>query len=95
VEEFGLSALSGSHALGHTRMATESRVTTDGSHPFSTGLDLCLVHNGSFSNHATIRRLLLAQGVRFDSANDTEVGARFVARQSDSLEDFGGRDRAG
>ena len=39
----------GSHALGHTRMATESRVTTEHSHPFSTGLDLCLVHNGSLS----------------------------------------------
>src|SRR5688572_22332394 len=43
VDAFGLSSLQGSHALGHTRMATESRVTTDGSHPFSTGLDLCLV----------------------------------------------------
>ena len=38
---------SGSHAIGHTRMATESAVTTEHSHPFSTGLDLCLVHNGS------------------------------------------------
>ncbi|HYB26722.1 MAG TPA: hypothetical protein VEF89_08925 [Solirubrobacteraceae bacterium] len=47
VQKFALSEIAGSHALGHTRMATESRVTTAGSHPFSTGLDLCLVHNGS------------------------------------------------
>ena len=46
----------GTHALGHTRMATESRVTTEHSHPFSTGLDLCLVHNGSLSNHNRLRR---------------------------------------
>src|ERR687891_2302857 len=55
IETFGLDALQASHALGHTRMATESKVTTDGSHPFSTGLDLCLVHNGSLSNHNRLR----------------------------------------
>jgi glutamate synthase domain-containing protein 1 len=62
-------------------MATESAVTSAGSHPFSVGADQCLVHNGSFANHATIRRGLRAQGVTFDSENDSEVGARFVARQ--------------
>ena len=56
VRRFGLAEIAGSHALGHTRMATESRVTTDHSHPFSTGLDLCLVHNGSLSNHNRLRR---------------------------------------
>ena len=40
-----------------------------------------MVHNGSFANHATIRRELRAAGVRFDSENDTEVGARFIAKQ--------------
>jgi hypothetical protein len=45
----------GSHALGHTRMATESMITTEHSHPFSTGADLCLVHNGSLSNHNRLR----------------------------------------
>ena len=49
VARFALDDIRGSHALGHTRMATESRVTTEHSHPFSTGLDLCLVHNGSLS----------------------------------------------
>ena len=64
-ERFGLSELAGSHALGHTRMATESRVTTDGSHPFSTGLDLCLVHNGSLSNHNRVRKDLEREGIAF------------------------------
>ena len=58
VARFALEDVQGSHALGHTRMATESRVTTQHSHPFSTGLDLCLVHNGSLSNHNRLRREL-------------------------------------
>jgi len=78
-KRFNLSGMIGTHGICHTRMATESAVTTAGAHPFSTGADQCLVHNGSFANHATIRRELQAAGVRFDSENDTEVGARFVA----------------
>ena len=62
-------------------MATESAVTSSGAHPFAVGPEQCLVHNGSFANHATIRRELRAAGVEFDSENDTEVGARFVAHQ--------------
>jgi glutamate synthase domain-containing protein 1 len=69
----------GWQGLAHTRMATESAVIPAGCHPFSVGPDQCLVHNGSFANHATIRRELEAEGVRFDSENDSEVGARFVA----------------
>ncbi|MCG7206583.1 class II glutamine amidotransferase [Streptomyces arenae] len=78
---FGLEGVSGWQGVGHTRMATESAVTAEGAHPFSVGPGQCLVHNGSFANHATIRRELRAQGVRFDSENDSEVGARFVAQQ--------------
>lgn len=88
--EHGLEAMAGSQGLSHTRMATESAVTAGGSHPFSVADDLCLVHNGSFSNHATIRRGLLREGVVFDSDNDTEVGARYVAsrlQQGDTLEE--------
>jgi glutamate synthase domain-containing protein 1 len=88
--EHGLEAMSGSQGLSHTRMATESAVTAGGSHPFSVADDLCLVHNGSFSNHATIRRDLLRDGVVFDSDNDTEVGARYIAsrlQQGDTLEE--------
>ncbi|AXJ08463.1 glutamine amidotransferase [Arthrobacter sp. PM3] len=88
--EHGLEAMAGSQGLSHTRMATESAVTAGGSHPFSVADDLCLVHNGSFSNHATVRRGLLREGVVFDSENDTEVGARYVAsrlQQGDTLEE--------
>jgi len=77
-ERFGLERLQGSHALGHTRMATESKVTTDGSHPFSTGLDLCLVHNGSLSNHNRLRRLLRSEGIAIRTENDSEVAAGYL-----------------
>jgi methylamine---glutamate N-methyltransferase subunit A len=77
-ERFGVAELDGSHALGHTRMATESRVTTDGSHPFSTGLDLCLVHNGSLSNHNRVRKDLRRQGITFRTENDSEVAAGYL-----------------
>ncbi len=86
---FELVNLEGSHALGHTRMATESRVTTEGSHPFSTGLDLCLVHNGSLSNHNTLRRALRREGIEFQTENDTEVAAGYLEwrlREGASLE---------
>ena len=75
---FKLDELGGSHALGHTRMATESRVTTEHSHPFSTGLDLCLVHNGSLSNHNRLRKVLAGEGIRFQTDNDSEVAAGYL-----------------
>ncbi len=78
LERFAFGEISGSHALGHTRMATESRVTTDGSHPFSTGLDLCLVHNGSLSNHNRLRERLRSEGIEFQTENDTEVAAGYL-----------------
>lgn len=78
-EDWGLARAEGWQGVGHTRMATESAVTASGAHPYAVGPDQCLVHNGSFSNHASIRRDLRAAGVEFDSENDTEVGARFVA----------------
>ncbi|MET9792320.1 class II glutamine amidotransferase [Streptomyces canus] len=80
-ESFALASVTGWQGVGHTRMATESAVTPEGAHPFSVGPGQCLVHNGSFANHATIRRELRAQGVEFDSENDSEVGARFIAHQ--------------
>ncbi|WP_405178464.1 glutamine amidotransferase family protein [Nocardia sp. NBC_01377] len=78
---FGLPAASGWQGVAHTRMATESAVTAAGSHPFSVGPDQCLVHNGSFSNHMSVKHELERHGVVFDSENDTEVGARFIAGQ--------------
>jgi glutamate synthase domain-containing protein 1 len=78
VRRFRLDEIAGSHALGHTRMATESRVTTEHSHPFSTGLDLCLVHNGSLSNHNRLRRTLRREGIPFQTDNDSEVAAGYL-----------------
>jgi glutamate synthase domain-containing protein 1 len=79
VRRFELGGFRGTHALGHTRMATESRVTTEGSHPFSTGLDVCLVHNGSLSNHNRLRETLRREGIDFQTENDTEVAAGYLA----------------
>ena len=90
IRQFALTDFHGTHALGHTRMATESRVTTAGSHPFSTGLDVCLVHNGSLSNHNRLRERLRREGIQFETENDTEVAAGYVAwrlREGASLEE--------
>lgn len=75
---FELETMAGSHGIGHTRMATESAVTTDGAHPFSTGRDQCLVHNGSLSNHNGLRRKLVRKGLKFETENDTEVAAAYL-----------------
>ncbi|BCS44949.1 MULTISPECIES: class II glutamine amidotransferase [Pseudomonas] len=87
-ERFSLASMKGSHIIGHTRMATESAVTMEGSHPFSTGSDLCLVHNGSLSNHFRLRQNLRREGIHFETDNDTEVAAGYLAwrlQQGDSL----------
>ncbi|MEE4078825.1 class II glutamine amidotransferase [Pseudomonas viridiflava] len=87
-QRFGLASMKGSHIIGHTRMATESAVTMEGSHPFSTGADLCLVHNGSLSNHFRLRQNLRREGIHFETDNDTEVAAGYLAwrlQQGDSL----------
>jgi glucosamine 6-phosphate synthetase-like amidotransferase/phosphosugar isomerase protein len=89
IERFGVREMGGSHAIGHTRMATESAVTTLGSHPFSTGQDLCLVHNSSLSNHNRLRQKLRRAGIEFQTENDTEVAAGYLTwrlQGGDSLE---------
>ncbi len=78
-KRFDLASMSGTHAIGHTRMATESAVTTLGSHPFSTGPDQCLVHNGSLSNHNNLRRELRHDGMTFETENDSEVAAAYLS----------------
>jgi len=77
-ERFDIRKMSGTHGIGHTRMATESAVTTMGAHPFNTGADQCLVHNGSLSNHNALRRKLRRLGVHIETENDTEVGAAYL-----------------
>ncbi len=89
-QRFGLASMKGSHIIGHTRMATESAVTMEGSHPFSTGADLCLVHNGSLSNHFRLRQELKREGIKFETDNDTEVAAGYLTwrlQQGDSLKE--------
>jgi glutamate synthase domain-containing protein 1 len=75
---FDLARMAGTHAIGHTRMATESAVTTNGAHPFTTGADQCLVHNGSLSNHNAVRRTLVHEGLSFETDNDSEVAAGYL-----------------
>ncbi|MFT5510784.1 MAG: glutamate synthase domain-containing protein 1 [Hyphomicrobiaceae bacterium] len=87
-DRFGLDQAAGTHMIGHTRMATESAVTTAGSHPFATGADLCLVHNGSLSNHNRLRERLRKDGLTFETENDSEVAAAYMTwklRQGASL----------
>lgn len=87
---YGVRDWEGYLAIAHTRMATESAVTVLHSHPFVPDRDLCVVHNGSFSNYATVRRRLVDEGIVFDSDNDSEVGARFLATRlalGDDLEE--------
>jgi methylamine---glutamate N-methyltransferase subunit A len=89
-KRFHLENMAGSHGIAHTRMATESAVTTDGAHPFSTGRDQCLVHNGSLSNHNALRRQLERNGLSFETDNDTEVAAGYLTwriSKGDSLGD--------
>ncbi|MCW1920668.1 glutamine amidotransferase family protein [Rhodobacter sp. KR11] len=86
---FQVAKMGGTHGIGHTRMATESAVTTMGAHPFSTGSDQCLVHNGSLSNHNGVRRELKRQGMTFETENDTEVGAAFISHKLKTGETLG------
>lgn len=87
---FDLAHMSGTHGIGHTRMATESAVTTAGAHPFSTGKDQCLVHNGSLSNHNQVRRRLIREGISFGTDNDTEVAAGYLTWRLGQGDNLGG-----
>lgn len=86
---FEVSKMKGTHGIGHTRMATESAVTTMGAHPFSTGMDQCLVHNGSLSNHNGLRRELIRLGKTFETQNDTEVAAAYVSQKLEEGQNLG------
>ncbi|MEI4473605.1 class II glutamine amidotransferase [Frigidibacter sp. MR17.24] len=88
-ERFGLAGMAGTHGIGHTRMATESAVTTLGAHPFSTAADQCLVHNGSLSNHNAMRRRLARKGFRTRTENDTEVAAAYISSRIAGGESLG------
>ena len=86
---YGFESLTGSHLVGHTRMATESMVSPAHAHPFTAGQDFCLVHNGSLSNPNSVRRRLQRRGIAFETDNDTEAGCRYLEwrmREGDGLE---------
>jgi methylamine---glutamate N-methyltransferase subunit A len=86
---YGFSGFSGTHLVGHTRMATESAVTLENAHPYTAGEDWCLVHNGSLANPGSLRRKLEKLGERFESDCDTEVACRYLhwrLTSGDSLE---------
>jgi len=80
------SAFEGSHAIGHTRMATESLVDVAHSHPFWARpfADISVVHNGHITNYHKLRRRLEAKGHRFATGNDSEAIAVYIA---DKLEE--------
>lgn len=86
---FDVRSMAGTHGIGHTRMATESAVTTLGAHPFSTGADQCLVHNGSLSNHNNLRRELVREGMVFETQNDSEVAAAYLTAEMAKGKDLG------
>ncbi|RWX81396.1 glutamine amidotransferase [Neorhizobium lilium] len=89
VARFDVRSMGGTHGIGHTRMATESAVTTLGAHPFSTGADQCLVHNGSLSNHNNLRRELVREGMTFETQNDSEVAAAYLTAKMAKGKDLG------
>ncbi|WP_085035791.1 class II glutamine amidotransferase [Ensifer aridi] len=89
IARFDVRSMSGTHGIGHTRMATESAVTTLGAHPFSTGSDQCLVHNGSLSNHNNLRRELVREGMAFETQNDSEVAAAYLTAEMAKGKDLG------
>ena len=86
---YHFTQLTGTHSVGHTRMATESAVSPAHAHPFTAGEDFCLVHNGSLSNPYSVRRKLEKKGIRFETDNDTEAACRFLEwrmSEGDTLE---------
>ena len=80
-QRYALGQFRGSHAIGHTRMATESRVDIAHSHPFWARPfpDISVVHNGQITNYHKLRRRLEQRGHRFATENDSEVIAVYIA----------------
>lgn len=83
---FGVSERTGTHGIGHVRLATESTVSVRGAHPFwAYGFsDTAIVHNGQITNYFRMRRSLEARGYRFRTENDSELIAVYLAQMLDS-----------
>jgi len=89
--QYGLNSFNGTHAIGHTRMATESDVDIRSAHPYWAYpfSDVAVVHNGQLTNYWTNRRALERKGHRFSSNCDSELIAVYIAdrmNQGDDLE---------
>lgn len=80
---YGISAVRGTHAIGHTRLSTESRVDLSHSQPFWAHgvLDLAVVHNGHITNYHKLRRRYEIKGRRFYTENDSEIIGVYLADQ--------------
>jgi len=78
---YSLSGFAGTHAIGHTRMATESDVDIRSAHPYWAYpfSDVSVVHNGQLTNYWTKRRELERKGHRFMSNCDSELIAVYIA----------------
>lgn len=90
--DYGLDTFTGTHAIGHTRMATESDVDIRSAHPYWAYpfSDVSVVHNGQLTNYWTTRRALERTGHRFQSNCDSELIAVYIADRTtrgDSLEE--------
>ena len=79
--QYGLNNFSGTHGIGHTRMATESGVDIRSAHPFwgYPFSDVSVVHNGQLTNYWNTRRSLEKLGMRFMSTCDSELIAVYIA----------------
>ena len=80
-DRYQVSEHRGSHGIGHVRLATESDVKPEASHPFwATGFsDVAIVHNGQITNYWKMRRRLEARGFEFRTDNDSELIAVYLA----------------
>lgn len=79
--KYEVNKAQGSHGLGHVRLATESDVKPEASHPFwATGFaDIAIVHNGQITNYWKMRRRLERRGFEFTTDNDSELIAVYLA----------------
>ena len=89
-KQYSLNKFKGTHAIGHTRMATESDVDIRSAHPYWAYpfSDVSVVHNGQLTNYWTMRREMERRGHRFTSDCDSELIAVYVADAIDGGEDL-------
>lgn len=82
-DKHGVRDMIGTHGLGHARLATESSVLPNASHPFWARpfSDVAIVHNGQITDYFTWRDKLERQGYRFLTGNDSELIAVWVSDQ--------------